>query len=196
MTTTARPTPGRAFFCPPGRQAWAAMPLYSPAAPRRLCAVLRPAGGIFAPVSNRAEHAPKRKTAVKAICRLVTAFYSLMAIPIFPRHQVAHSGPQTAKQGIKQPRPAPSWSKPGLCHLFRAMDSTAQRLLSASNHAHIWPTHLPAHAIFCCFDLPSAQVSLHKAPIGQIFILLPISSIVATSKKSFHSCLHSRKSPK
>ena len=172
------------------------MSLYSPPASRRLCAVPRPAGGIFAPMASRAWEIPKRKTAVKAIHRPYTAFYSLMAIPIFPRPKTPHRGSQRAAQSIKQPRPAPSWSKPGLCHLFRAMDSTAQRLLSASNHAHIWPTHLPAHAIFCCFDLPSAQVSLHKAPIGQIFILLPISSIVATSKKSFHSCLHSRKSPK
>ena len=50
----------------------------------------------------------KSKTAVKAICRPDTAFYSLMAIPIFPRPKTAHSGPQTAKQGTKQPRPAPS----------------------------------------------------------------------------------------
>ena len=172
------------------------MSLYSPASSRRLCGLLWPPGGIFTPVASRAGERPKHKTAVKAIYRPATAFYTLVAIPIFPHRKTAHRSRHRPAQGIKQPRPAPSWSKPGLCHLFRAMDRTAQRLLSTSNHAHIWPTHLPAHAIFCCFDLPSAQVSLHKAPIGQIFILLPISSIVATSKKSFHSCLHSRKSPK
>ena len=103
------------------------MPLYSPAASRRLCAVLRPAGGIFAPVSSRAGEMPKRKTAAKAICRPYTAFHCLSSISIFPHHQTAYSDPQTAPQGINQPRPAPSWSKPGHYHLFRAMESTAQR---------------------------------------------------------------------
>lgn len=107
----------------------------------RLCAVLRPAGGIFASMSSRAGERPKRKTAVKAICRTVTASCALVAIPIFPRRQAAHSGPQKAQHGINQPRPAPLWSKPGYFHLFRAMDSTAQRSFSASHQAQRDPLH-------------------------------------------------------
>ena len=140
-TPPPAPTPGRAFLCPPGRPAWAAMSLYSPASSRRLCAVLRPAGGIFAPMSGRAEHVPKRKTAVKAICRPVTAFYTLMAIPIFPHPKTPHRDRQRPAQGVNQPRPAPLWSKPGYFHLFRAMDSTAQRSFSASHQAQRDPLH-------------------------------------------------------
>ena len=135
--------PGAGFLCPPSPPTCPPLSLYSPVASRRLCAVLRPAGGIFAPVASRAGERPKHKTAVKAICRPVTAFYTLVAIPIFPRPQTGHSGPQNAPQGINQPRPAPSQSKPGLCHLFRAMDSTAQRSLSASHQAQRGPSHCP-----------------------------------------------------
>ena len=95
-------------MCPPWPSGCPPMFLYSPAASRRLCAILRPAGGIFAPVVSRTMERSKCKTAVKAICRPVTPFFALMAIPIFPRRQTAHSGPQTAKQSAKQPRPAPS----------------------------------------------------------------------------------------
>ena len=99
---------------------FAHVPLYPPAASRRLCGLLWPAGGIFTPVASRAGARPKRKTAVKAICRPYTALYCPSSISIFPRRQTAHKGPQADKQGINQPRPAPSWSKPGLYHLFRA----------------------------------------------------------------------------
>ena len=105
---------GRAFLCPPGSPLLAAMSLYSPAASSRLCAVLRPAGGIFAPMSGRAEHVPKRKTAVKAIHRPVTAFYTIVAIPIFPHRKTAHSGRQRPAHGIKQPRPTPSGASRGI----------------------------------------------------------------------------------
>lgn len=107
----------------------------------RLCAVLRPAGGIFASASSRARHTPKSKTAVKAICRPVTAFYTLMAIPIFPHPKTLHRDRQRPAQGVNQPRPAPLWSKPGYFHLFRAMDSTAQRSFSASHQAQRDPLH-------------------------------------------------------
>lgn len=90
------------------------MSLYSPAASRRLCAVLRPAGGYFAPMSSRAWDRPKHKTSVKAIYRPVTAFYTLVAIPIFPHRKTAHSGRQRPAHGIKQPRPAPSGVSRGI----------------------------------------------------------------------------------
>lgn len=95
-------------------QRWAVMSLYSPASSRRLCGLLWPPGGIFAPASSGAWERPKRKTAVKAIHRPVTAFYTIVAIPIFPHRQTAYRGPQTAKQGIKQPRPAPSGVSRGI----------------------------------------------------------------------------------
>lgn len=107
----------------------------------RLCAVLRPAGGIFASMSSRAGKRQKHKTAVKAICRPVTAFYTLMAIPIFPHPKTPHRDRQRPAQGVNQPRPAPLWSKPGYFHLFRAMDSTAQRSFSASHQAQRDPLH-------------------------------------------------------
>lgn len=128
-------------MCPPGPPTCPPLSLYSPEASRRLCAILRPAGGIFVPVFSRAGEALKHKTSVKAIYRPITAFCALMAIPIFPSHQVAHSARHAPIQGTKQPRPAPPWSKPGYYHLFRAMDSTAQRSLSASHQAQRGPVH-------------------------------------------------------
>ena len=132
---------GRAFHALPRPPTRPPVSLYSPATSRRFCAVLRPADGIFAPVSTRAEHTPKRKTSVKAIYVPVTAFCALMAIPIFPHRQTAHSGPQAAKQGIKQPRPAPLWSKPRYYHLLRASDRTAQRSAVWSYQAQRGPSH-------------------------------------------------------
>lgn len=95
----------------------------------------------FCARASRAGERPKRKTAVKAICRPVTASCALVAMLIFPRRQAAHSGPQKAQHGINQPRPAPLWSKPGYFHSFRAMDSTAQRSFSASLQAQRDPLH-------------------------------------------------------
>ena len=43
----------------------------------------------------------KQQTAVKAICRPVTAFCALVAIPIFPRLKTAHIGPQNAQEKKK-----------------------------------------------------------------------------------------------
>ena len=126
---------------PPGRPAWAAMSLYSPPASRRLCGLLWPPGGIFAPVSSRAGEMPKSKTAIKAVCRPYTAFHCLSSISIFPHRKTSHRGRQRPAQDIKQPRPAPSWSKPGYYHLFRARDSTAQRSAVWSYQAQYLPWH-------------------------------------------------------
>lgn len=131
-------------MCPPGPPTCPPLSLYSPAASRRLCAILRPAGGIFAPVAGRARARPKTKTAVKAICRPYTALYDLVAIPIFPHRKTSHRSRQRLAQGIKQPRLAPSWSKPGHFHLFRARESTAQRSLSASHQEQRGPRHFMA----------------------------------------------------
>lgn len=84
----------------------------------RLCAVLRPAGGIFASASSRSRHTPKSKPAVKAICRPVTAFYTLMAIPIFTHRKTSHRSRQRPAHGIKQPRPALSGASRGIVIAF------------------------------------------------------------------------------
>ena len=118
------------------------MPLYSPAAPRRLCAVPRPAGGIFAPVSGRAELDQKQQTAVKAICSPYTAFHCLSSISIFPHRKTAHRGRQRPAQGIKQPRPAPSWSKPGSCYISpRPYSVYVRPQSSAFPGAPLMPAH-------------------------------------------------------
>ena len=113
-TTTARP----GLFW--GGFSFARVPLYPPAAPRRLFAVLRPAGGYFALVFSSAQYPPKSKTSVKAIYKPYTAFYTLVAIPIFPSPKTSHRGRQRPAQGIKQPRLAPSWSKPGCYYLLHS----------------------------------------------------------------------------
>ena len=83
----------------------------------------------------------KTRTSVKAIHRPYTAFYPLMAIPIFPRPKTPHIGHQRPAQGIKQPRPAPLWSRPGHYYLLRASESTAQRSAVWSYQAHTFPLH-------------------------------------------------------
>ena len=88
--------------------------LYSPFMIRRLYSLLWPPGGIFTPVSSRAEHVQKRKAAVKAIYSPVTAFYALVAIPIFPRPKTPHRGHQRPAQGINQPRPTPPGASRGI----------------------------------------------------------------------------------
>ena len=179
--------PGAGFLLP--------MSLYSPPASRRLCAVLRPAGGIFAPVASRAGEMPKSKTAVKAIYRPYTAFCALVAIPIFPHRKTAHSGRHRPAQGIKQPRPAPLWREPGHYHLFRARESTAQRSAVLSYQAQRGPRQDTQ------FSISTAPADAHPAiMIGQSLsaglFAIAVSFIVASSKKSFHSCLTSRKSLK
>ena len=101
-TTTARPGPSWGGF------SFACVPLYPPAAPRRLCAVLRPAGGIFTPVASRTVERPKNKNRRKGHLQARIAILALGGVPIFPQSKTPHRGPQTALQGIKQPRPAPS----------------------------------------------------------------------------------------
>ena len=104
---------GRAFLpsSPPSMGGYA---LCYPTTSRRLCGLSRPAGGIFAPMSSRAGEIPKRKTAIKAICRPVTAFCALVAIHIFQHRKTAHRSRQRPAHGIKQPRPTPSGVSRGL----------------------------------------------------------------------------------
>lgn len=107
-TTSTRPwsNPGRVFFCP--------CPYPLQQLPAACMASYGLQAAIFALVSSSAQYPPKSKTSVKAIHRPYTAFYTLMAIPIFPRPKTPHRGPQSATQGIKQPRPAPSGASRGI----------------------------------------------------------------------------------
>ena len=145
-------------MCPPSPPTCPPMSLYSPATSRRLYGLLWPPGGYFAPMSGRAEHVPKRKTAVKAIFSPVTAFYTLVAIPIFPHRKTAHSGRQRPAQGIKQPRPTPLWSRPGRYYLLRASESTAQRSAVWSYQAQEPPLHftMSRHTSARPLDAPMA----------------------------------------
>lgn len=107
----------------------------------RLCAVLRPAGGIFAPVASRAGETPKSKIAAKAVCRPATAFYTLMAIPYIHAPQNVPQKPPEARAWHKATPARSIRSKPGHCYLLREMDSAAQRSFSASHQAQRDPLH-------------------------------------------------------
>lgn len=166
MTTTTRPTPGRAFLCPPGRPAWAAMSLYSPAASRRLCAILRPAGGYFAPMSSRAGAGPKKQDRRKGHLQARHGVLCSYGYPYIPTPSNGPQRPADGQTGHKSTPARSIRSKPGLYHLFRAMDSTAQRSLSASHQAQNWPTHS------ICFNTNSllAKTSFRPVSISAILI--------------------------
>lgn len=115
------------------------LPAYDPplvwppmASKRHFCARVQQGGGEAKTQNRRKGHLQARRSVL-----------SSGSVPIFPHLKTPHRGPQSAPQRIKQPRPAPSWRKPGHFHLFRAMDSTAQRSLSASHHAQRGPSHCP-----------------------------------------------------
>ena len=99
-TPPPAPHRGGLFLCHPGRPLWAAMSLYFPPAFRRLCGLLWPPGGIFAPVSSGAERAKKGKTAVKTICKPVERFLCL-AVFLYSqglkRRTAAHREPHRAQ---------------------------------------------------------------------------------------------------
>ena len=110
------------------------MSLYSSPTSRRLCGLLWPAGGIFAPVSNRAERGLKCQIAVEAICRPVERFYCL-AVPYITVPQNTSQRPTERQAGQKVTPAHSTRSKPGRFHFLRARDSTAQRSLSAPHQA-------------------------------------------------------------
>ena len=101
-TTIARPwsNQGRVFCVLQALQRVRPCPYTPQQLPAACAPFYGPQAAIFAPMSSRAAEMSKRKTAVKAICRPVTAFYALVAIPIFPHRKTAYSDPQTAPQGI------------------------------------------------------------------------------------------------
>ena len=107
-------------------------------------------------MSSRAGERPKRKTAVKAICRPVTAFCALVAIPIFPHRKTAHISRQRPAQGINQPRPAPSGVSRGIIicsgRWIGRRIALCQHPTRRSGQDHIlflwYMTHSKGHALF------------------------------------------------
>lgn len=63
---------------------------------------------------QRGRREVKRKASVKAICRPARRPFRPVVSPIFPLTKTAHSGPHSATQGIKQPRPTPSGASRGI----------------------------------------------------------------------------------
>lgn len=88
--------------------------LYSPPMIRRLCAVLRPASGIFASTSSRADK-PQKQIRRKGHLQVRRAVLSSGSISLYSRplkrRTAAHRG---ATQGIKQPRPTPPGASRGI----------------------------------------------------------------------------------
>lgn len=88
--------------------------LYSPPMIRRLCAVLRPASDIFASTSSRADK-PQKQIRRKGHLQVRRAVLSSGSISsILPATKTSHSGPHSATQDIKQPRPTPSGASRGI----------------------------------------------------------------------------------
>ena len=132
------------------------MSLYPPAASRRLCAILRPAGVHFCARFQQGRGEAKTQNRRKGHLQALHGVLHPYGYTIFPRRQTAYNGPHTAPQGIKQPRPAPTWSEPGYYHLFRAMDSTAQRSDVLSYQAQEPPLHftMSRHTLVRPLDAP------------------------------------------
>ena len=131
-------------MCPPGPPTCPPLSLYSPAAFRRLCAVLRPAGGIFAPVSSRTERIQKAQDLRKGHLQ---ARHGVLCPYVYPYIPTPQNGPQKPPEARAWHKSTPAHSarsKPGHFHLFRAMDSTAQRSLSASHQAQRGPLQFDA----------------------------------------------------
>ena len=112
--------------------------------------------------------------------------------PYIPTPQNAAHRPTERHTGHKATQAHSITSKPGYYHLFRAMDSTAQRSLSASHQAQRRPRQDTQ------FSISTAPADAHPAiMIGQSLsaglFAIAVSFIVASSKKSFYSCLTYRK---
>ena len=113
----------------------------------------------------------------------------------YPYIPTPQNGPQWPPEARAWHKATPAHSirsKPGHYHLLRAMDSTAQRSLSASHQAQRGPRQDTQ------FSISIAPADAHPAiMIGQSLsaglFAIAVSFIVAASKKSFHSSLTSRK---
>ena len=168
------------------------MPLYSPAPSSRLCAVLRPAGGYFCAYVQQGSGDVKTQNRRKGYLQARHGVLCPCGYPYIPAPQNSPQKPPEARAGHKATPARSVRSKPGYYHLFRAMDSTAQRSLSASHQAQREPRQDTQ------FSISTAPADAHPAiMIGQSLsaglFAIAVSFIVAASKKSFHSSLTSRK---
>lgn len=114
--------------------------LYSPPMIRRLCAVLRPASDIFASTSSRADK-PQKQIRRKGHLQARRAAFSVWKYPYTP---ATLNGLQRPAQRHTRHKATPAHStrrKPGLCHLFRARERTAQRSAVWSYQAQYLPRH-------------------------------------------------------
>lgn len=169
--------------------------LYSPTASRRLCAFLRLAGGYFYVHGQQGRGEAKTQNRRKGHLQ---ARHGILRPCGYPYILAPQNGPQRPADGTAKHKAAPARSvrsKPGYYHLFRASDSTAQRSAVWSYQAQRWPRQDTQ------FSISTAPADAHPAiMIGQSLsaglFAIAVSFIVASSKKSFHSCLTSRKSLK
>ena len=96
---------------------------------------------LFCALVHQGGNHPKKQNRRKGRLQARIAILALGGVSIFPPPKTPHRGRQRPAQGIKQPRPAPSWSKPGYYYLFRARESTAQRSAVWSYQAQYLPRH-------------------------------------------------------
>ena len=179
-------------MCPSCRPAWAAMSLYSPASFRRLCGPLGACKRHFCALVHQGRGEAKTQNRRKGHLQALHGVLCPYGYPYIPAQQ---NGPQRPADGPAKHKATPARSvrsKPGHYHLFRDMDSTAQRSLSASHQAQRGPRQDTQ------FSISIAPADAHPAiMIGQSLsaglFAIAVSFIVAASKKSFHSSLTSRK---
>lgn len=153
---------------------------YSPPMIRHLCAILRPAGGIFAPMSDRAKH-PKKQNPCKGHLQAIHGILSPGSIPHIPS---TSNSTQWPTERLTRHRATPTRSarsRPGYCHFFRAMESTAQRSFSASHQAQREPLHWTASRSTTASPLDAPRATIRATSnSGHSRWSFWVSSIVAT----------------
>ena len=125
--------------------------LHHPTTSRRLCAVLRPAGGYFFAYVRRAGRALKKQNRRKGHLQARHGVLRPYGYPYIPAPQNGPQKPPEAHAWHKLTPAHSTRSKPGYYHLFRARDRTAQRSLSASHQAQNFRAHSISLSILSFF---------------------------------------------
>lgn len=167
------------------------MSLHSTPASRRLCAVLRPAGGYFCPRFQQHARQAKKQNLHKGHLQARHGVLCPCGYPsIFQHRKTAHRSRQRPAQGINQPRPAPRWSKPGYCYLFRARESTAQRSAVWSYQAQRGPWQYTMGRASSAPSLSTRPTHAPDSISGHSRLPSKSSAIVVWPPESrWHSCL-------